>query len=88
MKIVATYDMSLNLGSGAEPVLRGQEFDPPGTGTMSRDERARSLIGQGAAVTPEAWPKLRDRTEAKCQATRKLVEAARAASVKKRGGRA
>lgn len=88
MKIVATYDMTLNLGSGPEPVLRGQEFQPPGTGIMNRAEQAQSLIRQGCAVTPENWPKYRDRTEAKCQATRKLVEAARAAADKKRGGRA
>lgn len=76
MKIVATYDMILNLGSGPEPVLRGQEIEPPGTGVMNRNERARSLIGQGAAVLPEAWPKHRDRTEAKYQATQKMVEQA------------
>lgn len=88
MKIVATYDMTLNLGSGPEPVLRGQEIDPPGTGIMNRDERARSLIGQGAAVLPADWPKYRDRTEAKHRACMAMVAEAREASDKKRRGRA
>lgn len=84
MKLVATYDMTMNLGSGAEPILRGQEFDAPPTRWMSREENARSLIRQGSAVTPDAWPKHRDRTEAKYQAARKMVEDARRASEKKR----
>lgn len=36
MRIIATYDMILDLGSGPERVLRGQEIEPPGTGVMSR----------------------------------------------------
>lgn len=86
MKIVATYDMTLNLGSGPEPVLRGQEFSPPVTGVMNKAEQARSLIGQGAAVLPEAWPKHQSRTEAKAQAAAKLVQDARKVAEKRRGG--
>ena len=88
MKIVATYDMTLNLGSGPEPVLRGQEIDPPGTGIMNRDERARQLIKQGCAVTPDNWPKYRDRTEARYRACMAMVAEAREASAKKQRGRA
>lgn len=88
MKIVATYDMTLNLGSGPEPVLRGQEIDPPGTGIASRDERARQLIKQGCAVLPADWPKYRDRTEAKYRACAAMVAEAREASAKKQRGRA
>lgn len=86
MKIVATYDMTINLGSGPEPVLRGQEFSQPGTGVMNKAEQARSLIIQGAAVLPEAWPKHQSRTEAKAQAAAKLVQAAREAGAKRRLG--
>lgn len=86
MKIVATYDMTLNLGSGPEPVLRGQEIDPPGTGIASRDERARQLIRAGAAVLPADWPKYRDSTEAKCLACATMVAEAREASAKKQRG--
>lgn len=88
MNIVATYDHFLDLGSGSELVLRGQTVNPPGTGRMSRDERARSLIRQGAAVLPEAWPKIQSRTEANVQAATKMVDQARAASDKHRRGRA
>lgn len=74
--VVATYDMILNLGSGPEAVKRGQEIEPQGTRIMNRDERAHALIKQGAAVKPADWPKHRDRTEAKYQATQKMVEQA------------
>jgi hypothetical protein len=77
MKIVATYDMTLNLGSGPEHVLRGQEFSAHGTGKMNSREHAASLIGQGAAVLPEAWEKHRGKTEAKRLAAAALVEKAR-----------
>jgi hypothetical protein len=73
MKIVATYDMTLNLGSGPEAVLRGQEIDPPGTGTMDRTERATSLIRQGAAVLTADWPEYRDATEKKRDAALSMV---------------
>jgi hypothetical protein len=77
MKIIATYDMRLDLGSGVENVLRGQEIEPPGTGIMNRDERARSLIKQGAAVLPADWPKHQERTESKHLACQAIVAAAR-----------
>lgn len=88
MKIVATYDMTIDLGSGPEPVLRGQEIDPPGTGIASRDERARQLIRAGAAVLPADWPKYRDSTEAKCRACATMVAEAREANTKHRRARA
>lgn len=73
MKLIATYDMTLNLGSGPEAVLRGQEIELPGTGQASRDEAARFMIRRGEAVLPADWPKYRDRTEAKRQAALKMV---------------
>lgn len=76
MKIVATYDYTLNLGSGPEPVLRGQEIDPPGTGLQSRDERARSLIRQGAALTPEEFAKCKLRADSFHDAARRVVDQA------------
>ncbi len=83
MKVIATYDMILNLGSGPEPVLRGQEIEPPGTGIMNRAEHARSLIGQGAAVLPADWPKYRAGQmiveQARCDGER-AVEAKRKAA--------
>lgn len=88
MIVVATYDMILNLGSGPEPVLRGQEIEPPGTGIMNRDERARSMIKQGSAVLPADWPKYRGRTEAKYLACKKMVDDMRAATERHRRGRA
>lgn len=83
MKLVATYDMTMNLGIGAELILRGQEFDAPPTRWMSREENARSLIRQGAAVTPDAWPKYRDRTTPGLMAITPMVEEARRSAEKK-----
>ena len=88
MKIVATYDMIINLGSGPEPVLRGQEIEPPGTGIANREERARQLVRAGAAVLPSDWPKYRDRTESRHQACMAMVTHAREASDRRRRGRA
>lgn len=76
MKIIATYDMTLNLGSGPEPVLRGQEIEPRGTGVMSRAEHAASLIRRGAAVLPDNWPKYKALTDAKRTAALALVDRA------------
>lgn len=64
MMVIATYDMVMNLGIGPEKVIRGQEFQPPGTGAGSRKEHAESLIAQGAAVRPDDWQKRKVRTEA------------------------
>lgn len=76
MKIIATYDYTLDLGSGPEPVLRGQEIDPPGTALQSRDERARTLIRQGAALKPEDYAKTRLLADVAHEGARKLVDQA------------
>lgn len=89
MMVVATYDMILNLGSGPEKVIRGQEFEPPGTGFANRKEHAESLIRQGAAVRPDDWPKRKVRSDAgyawaadEVVRSRKEAERARAARLR------
>lgn len=80
MKLISTQDYIMDLGSGPEKVLRGQEFTPIGTGQQSSAERAHVLLKQKVGVKPEDWPAYRDRTEAKWQAAQKLVAAANAES--------
>lgn len=77
MKIVATSDYIMDLGSGPEVVKRGQEFAPIGNGIQSADDRARVLLAQRVAVLPKDWPVYRDRTEKQFQAVAALVAAAR-----------
>lgn len=57
MKIIATYDFLFGHGNNCEVIRRGDEFTAPATGQMSREESARSLIKQGAAMTPGDWAK-------------------------------
>jgi hypothetical protein len=53
MRLIATYDYTLN---GAE-IARGAEFH-------ADEEHARSLIRQGAAMTPEKWAKRKPEADA------------------------
>lgn len=57
VNIIATYDFRFGLGNNCEIIRKGDDFDPPATFSMSRDEHARSLINSGAAMTPDLWAK-------------------------------
>jgi hypothetical protein len=58
VKIIATYNFLFGHGNNCEVIRRGDEFEPPGTGPMNREEHARSMIKRRAAVTPEVWEKM------------------------------
>lgn len=57
MKIIATYDFLFGHGNSCEVIRRGDELTPHATAQMSREDHARSLIAQGAAMTPGDWAK-------------------------------
>lgn len=57
MKVIATYDFRFGHGNSQEVIRKGDEFDPPATASMNRDEHSRCLISMGTAMTPEAWAK-------------------------------
>ncbi len=85
MKLVATADYLMDLGSGTEVVKRGQEFTPQPSFQASAAEQRGYLLRQKVGVEPKDWPAYRDRTEAKWQAAQKLVAAANA---ERKGGHA
>lgn len=81
MKLIATYDFLWGPDADREIIRRGDEFEPPGTCIMNRDEHARILIRQGAAVTPDAWAKRKPTpaaSDAIWQAAQVLVDEFRA----------
>jgi hypothetical protein len=57
VKIIATYDFLFGHGNSCEVIRRGEDFTPPATSQMSREDHARSLINVGAAMTPGDWAK-------------------------------